>query len=276
MMLAAIGDYFQPWQVPIFLGMAAAWAAGGPFLTRWALRGASDSPEPKLLLGRCALINLLANGAGMAAMCVVILLFAALGARVGPRALALGGLVLGPAAMLGMSWAVHSVMLGQAGRQPLRGSARSAGPLAALALAALIGVFAPAYFARQEQAKVGRCGSNLDKIATALDRHAAVHAGGRAASLQELVDEGFLEAQCLRCPARPQQPSGYLYQPSKLVPRRESTSRIHVCDRHGNHAGQRLVLLANGSLASMSERKFQEALELPENAELARLAAADK
>ena len=272
MMLAGIRDYLRPWQLPFFFGFAVIWLVGGMYLTRWALRRLGQSAAPKPSPGRCALINLLANGAGLAAMCITTLFVAVLATRVGPRSLGFGAIVLGPVAMLGMSWLVYMAMLSQDGRQLLPVAFATAGPLALLLLVTMVGTFTPVYYARQHQAKVGRCARNLTEVATALEQYSLARAGERAQSLQALVEEGWLKPAQLRCPGRPELQVGYLYQPSKLLPRRDATNRIHACDRAGNHPGQRLILRANGSLTVVSEAEFQRLLALPENAQLARIA----
>jgi hypothetical protein len=274
MALAVISNYIRLWQVPLFLGFVAAWLAGGPWLMRWGLRRWGQQGQAEVPLRRRAQINLLANGAGLAAMCIVGIFFLALGMRVGPRALALAAAVLGPAAMVGMSWLVHGILLGNPSQRLLPVAAASAGPLAALLLAVFLAAFLPVRAARAEMGRRGKCAEKLNRIAEALARHAQDYPSKKATTLQVLVDAGLLEAEHLRCPGSPDLAVGYLYQPGNILPHNQVTKRILVCDRRGNHRGRRLLLLANLVRAELAEADFQDYLSEPENARLAEADAA--
>jgi len=268
MVIAQIGAYLFVWQVPMFLTVLAGWLIAGPYLTRRGLRRAV--PEgTKVRLSRCARINLLANGGGLAAMAVGIGFFVALALRFGPRWLALTGVAAGAGAMIGMSWAVHWAMVNLPGRQAFRITLHSAAPMALITLAMLAAAFWPARIARIAAGELARCRTNLPSIDQALRLYEATHPGQRAPSLQALVDDKKLQARQIVCPARPDRPVGYLYVPVPVAEGEEVSQRILVCDRPGNHDGKRNVLYTDRRHATLSEAEFQALLQRPENADLA-------
>ena len=276
MVLAGARDYFFLWQLPIAGVFVAAWLVAGPYLTRRAMLRIGNLPRSRSALSRCAQVNFLANGAGLAAMAVVTMFVVVLAAKVGPRWLAGAALVLGPAGLFAMSWATHLSILRLGGRQVLRVAATSAGPLALLALVLMLAAAVPAVFVRRSQLGLGRCQQNLRRIHLALQLYTVRHSGKEAPSLQALVDDDLIEPDHLRCPARPDKPAGYLYAPSRAAKLGEVTTCIRVCDRRGNHGDDRLLLFNDGRIGTTKESDLEKLLAAPYNTEIGRLDAKDR
>ena len=151
---------------------------------------------------------------------------------------------------------------------------RTGTPLVFLILLVTV-AFIPTRNQRLVNLYLGRCETHLHKLRGALNSHSAM--GPEAATLEELVENGRCGPELLRCPAKPDRVPGYLYVPSPQAAKDAAAAdKIRVCDRRGNHGNLRMVLYTDGRVVAVDEATFAELLQLPENADMAKLVRADK
>lgn len=272
-MLAAWTNYLFVWQLPMFGAFAAVWLIGGPYLTRRALGRYADLPRSKRRMGRCAQLNFLATGTGLAALVIVAGFFVILGSKLGSRLLSIAGALPGLLAMMAMSWAVALSMLALRAKTVLRITAATTGPMVALLVAVGAGAFVPAWFARQAEVQRLTCRRNLHEIRVGLQLYAT--RGEQAPSLKALAESKLIQAEYLTCPAEPELDIGYLYLPAEAAQRGQHSRTVRVCDRHASHGSKRLVLFTDGRIELVGGREFEQLLRLPENEALAKLVAAE-
>ena len=275
MMLAGPRDYLFAYQWAPVAAFLAFWLAAGPYLVSKAL-AKTELPLSRRRMGRCAQVNLLVNLAGLIAMGIVGAFAFVLATKV-QRSLILIGPIGGPFAMLGMAWAVAALMLNLEGKGIRRLVLRAIGPVLLACIVTGAIAIIPAIHYRGKEAQRGRCQTRLLDIQVACRKYASRNPTALAESLEELVKEGDLESDRLRCPGRGDDEPGYLYAPCLTDPPGRSKDRIRACDRCGNHGDAgRIVLFSDGRLGLLSEEAFQKLLTQPNNAGIAAQDKADQ
>jgi len=274
MILAGVRDYMHWWQPLLLLAYVVFWLLAGPYFTQRALRRVDGLPRSRSRLGRCAKVNFLAGGTGLAAAMILGGFFLALAIRWKARTVVLGAVILGPPAMLAMVWAVQSVMLEQPAGTLFKSALRATVPL--LVAIAVLGsaAFLPAWYIRHTFAQRAACHRHMVSIRDALATWSRVRPGREPPTLQALVDAGLLKKPSTRCPQRRARDIGYLYVPSLRVP--PNSNKVRCCDRAGNHGNVRLVLFNDDRILPVTEDDFARLLALPENAALRELDQADQ
>jgi hypothetical protein len=268
MILAGVRDYMFPWQLPFFGLYVLVWLIGGTYLVRWALARMTDLPKRSRGTGQAFLFNFLTTGSGLVAMLFLLAAFGRMATYTegGKLAVFAAGAAVAFVAMFAMAWAVSLVLIKLPGQQLLKIVGLSNGIL--MLGAGLLGValFVPSRMQRIRNLHMERCVANLQALDQALTEFSRL--GPEAESLEQLVASGAATRAMIVCPGRPDVFPGYLYQPAERV-REGLSEKIRVCDRRGNHGGERLVLFADGRIIALEEDEFAEKLDLPENAAIA-------
>jgi hypothetical protein len=182
--------------------------------------------------------------------------------------LAVPGLVVGAAAGVVMSFCVLYAVLALPARQTLRAAAPALG--AAIALAAAVGGvaagFAHAQTWRQRRRITAR--THLWNIRVAIQQYVKDHRAAAPEALQDLADEGYLDAKYLHSPGSPDRPVGFFYLPPPPGALDRRNKQVIACD-YNAHSGGRAVLLASGDVLWCDDVIFRERLKRPENAAFA-------
>ena len=273
--LAAISDYLFLWQLPLIGLYLLIWLAAWPYVTRRFLKKAGDLPRSKTTLGRCAIINLFSNVPAFVAVIAILVLCRQLSLDHGFW-IFVPGAVVASAAMLGMALVVNLTMLELPARRVAAFTLRSTGLLLLVGILLFGGMIYPTRVARFAKLDREKCNQNLQYVRAGLDEYARRFPGRLSPTLEALQTADLVKPEHLRCPGRHGGEVGYLYVPTPRVDPRTKSSKINVCDRRGNHSGQRHVLSANGRIELVDEKRFDELLKLPENAGMAQLVLSDK
>ena len=273
--LAAIRDYLFLWQLPLIGLYLLIWLAGWPYVTRHFLKQAGDLPRAKTTLGRCAIINLFSNVPAFVAVIVIFALCMLLARDLGFWVYA-PGTVVASAAMLGMALVVNLTMLQLPARRVAGFTLRTTGLLLLAGVLLFGGIAYPTRIARFAKLDQDFCRRNLQYTSDGLQNYARRSPGRSPLTLEELQTADLVKREDLKCPGRQGGEVGYLYVPAPRVDPRTKSSKINVCDRRGNHRGERLVLYANGRIELVDEKRFDDLLKLPENAGMAQLVLSDK
>jgi hypothetical protein len=260
--LASLQHYLYLWQLPLVGLVAAGWVFGGGYLLSRGLR--KHAPGSGAGLGPSFAAMLLAAASAAVAGGIFYMLLVSVG-EWADVPLAVPGLIVGAGAGVVMSFCVLYAVLAL----PARATLRAAGPalVAAIALAAGVGGVAAGFAYAQTWRERGRiiARTELWNIRVAIQQYVKDHRGAAPEALQDLADEGYLDAPHLRSPGSPDRPVGFFYlaPPPGALHRRNQ--QVLACDYHA-HSGGRAVLLANGDVLWCDEAIFRERLKRPENA----------
>ncbi|HUT61097.1 MAG TPA: hypothetical protein VNA25_24890 [Phycisphaerae bacterium] len=258
-MMAAIGDLFAWWELPLLImllgvsifGSGALLYVGGRFLAKL----------PKVTFWRAVWTNFVA---GLAATLASVAL-----SSLGGLAPALGGLA-GVSVGFVISWVVIMAMF------------RTTLPKAMLAwvptlganvfsVALLVSILMPGLSRARELAKRASCATNLSNIGKGVAMYQLSYEDAFPPTLEHLIADGQAPG-IMRCPsADGKRQYDYFYLPPE--PNADSsaaTGSIIACDYRDNHKAEgRNVLFADLHIGWLREADFQEFMKEPANAAFA-------
>ncbi len=260
-MLAGLTDWIHLWQMPLFGVLAIGWLFGGGWLL---LRSLKKSEYPKKnKLPQCILIFLVAGMGGGAVAMVVFFLFYTIGEAIEVN-LKTAGLGAAVVALFATTMMVIFAMLDlslkeafKAARIPLLGQLVLMAAVCAAAILPVPGIL-------EEKRAQGGCNNNLAHIADGLQRYQSEN-GVPPTALQALVDEKYVEAKHLQCPAVEDVALGYFYSNRRMTRRDKATKQMIVCDKNGNHGEPRNVLFTNGNTRVVETEEFEVLIALEDN-----------
>lgn len=279
-MLAAAGDYFQPWQLPLILLVIVAWLVGGGFLFQKILGRRVD--RRRYSLGRGMLVSLLSGGGGgFAALALYFIGKTILPVEPDPLRPPISwlGVWLGIPGYFVVAYLIVYAMHKLTAADTFK--------------AALVPVVSPFLFGgvvmgtsfyftaqnvREERKHLQRVGLELQaamRIYNALERK-MLQTGKPAESLEELVQGNYLTAEELKSPVHPEG-RGFFYTGARPVKDRESRTVI-LCSYVENFGDRgRAIIYAGGAYEFLAPEAVQARLDQPENRRFGKaLQAAEK
>ncbi len=274
MVLAGPADYLFVWHFPIVVFYLAAWLIGGMYVMNWALAKMTDLPNRHRTLVRAFQLNALRTGGGLMALGVLLLAFVKLAGRTegGKVDTMMMGAALAFPVMLAAAWAIGMVMLNLSAKRVFKIMAVTTGSLAVLAMVIAFVSFGPTRRRRLANLHVDRCKDRVAVLLGVLTARARRKLGKEAPSLQTLIKDNPANEEMILCPANRKGPP-YWYIPTSKV---AVSDAIRVCDRKGNHPGERVVGFADGQTRLVPEKWFRDLLEQPENADLKEMIEAEE
>ncbi len=144
--------------------------------------------------------------------------------------------------------------------------------------AVLVTILVPVVMVAMGDSQKTVCQNNVSVIGRSIEMYRVNH-DKYPADLAELVSEGLISENSLRCPGASKEAlrslplkdgreitSGYFYLPP---PRDADPGTMVLCDYRGNHTDWRTVLYLDGTVQLLEEGTFRSQLALPKNAAFA-------
>jgi hypothetical protein len=259
--LAATGNYVQPWLLWVATPVIAIWMGVGGLLLGRGVKPLVSRSQGRL--GRCVLVSFLAGLAGGVAAFVALLLLATLGTIYDFKPFVLAIFVVPPVFI-----AISFTVIYASFEVPARALVRISGVAFAIPLLALVGGGGPAawYAYDCRQADLARqhslaCLDYLYKVLTTNYR------GVRPpASLAALITQNILPPDRLRCRRPSNRDVDYFYVSTDLPVHYQPSMKILACDYIENQFGKgRAVVFTNGDVRWYSRDELPALLALPEN-----------
>jgi hypothetical protein len=269
-MLAAVGEYFQIWQVPIILLLVFGWIFGGGYLFQVML--VRKTGNRRIKLGHGILVSLLSGMAGVIASFALISLGRALfPIKPGDFPIPVVGIVF---SIIGFLVVAYLVVFAMHQLSATRTIAVCLPSIAGIFLLAAILLPITGYFTyqkvrdtRRQKAKIEATSEHFQMIYKALMQHGP---SKPPVSLTDLVQEKLLPKGALISPANPSG-RGFFYYPSRLAIQRDEDKKLLACDYRENFGGQgRTVLYTDGDKQFLEPSAFQAALGDSWNADFAK------
>ena len=267
-MLAAAGEYFQPWQLPLFAVFLFAWLVGGGYLVQVIIGPRTE--QRKYTLGRGILVSFLSGaGGGFAALALYKIGSAIFPIEPDPLKLPIcwPGFIAGIIGFLVVAFlivfAMHKMPLGKT----ISASIIPIGaPLLLGAVLAGVSIHFSAKIVQAERRHMMRVNETimvLSKLYKALE-DTTLRTGRPPATLEELVEKSPLEDEDIQSPVNPKG-RGFFFNGGRTTTDRDSR-RILLCDYVENFPGKgRAVLYEGGSIEFLPTDSFQTRLNQTEN-----------
>jgi len=260
MIAAAVRDYLYVWQLPIYGIFVIGWLLG----TGWLFRRSLDSAAAnrKYSFGHGVLVAFLSGFTGAAASGILMLALSKYFASK-MDTLLVGGV---PCLLLFIFFAVQTVLVMHKELGARTAVKASVLPVSAMLIfsAGISAVIVPLTLSTRDKSEEIK--NNIEEAQRKFQR---VYLALRKrpedppTSLQELVDNGQLQADTLRDPCNPE--VGFCYLPTRLK-RIEEKNQIIMCTfRHEKYGDKRVVLFMGGKISELRESGFQSFLKDEKN-----------